>query len=171
MQQSDLRNLLLGPAFQPKVLDIPTPQALLDKGVPADILRLVSMSATERYNVYASFSDTTLMLNSALLVATALRMRDEGGPDGKGTPVFSAVDARVLIEQDAELIDALAGIVKPFLGIGNTTALVDAAKNDSGAAQQNQDGSQPNTGGSELPPVSDSPPSESVNPESETPIS
>lgn len=174
MDVSQLRNLLAGPAFKPKVEDIPTPQILRDvrteefpDGVPDGILRLVSWSAEERRVVYASFRDETPMVNTWLLIATALRLRDSGGPDGKGTPVFSPVDAQVMPEQDPALTDALSSLVKPFLGLGPVQPLVEAAKNGSGAAQ-NQEATPSSTSGTASPSDSDSPPSENANPPSET---
>lgn len=169
MDQSELRGLLLGPQFNPKVEDIATPPMLLAQGVPEGILRLVSMSAAERSAVYGSFSKDASVFNSALLVTACLRMRDSGGDDGRGTPVFSAVDAQALVGQDASLIDALAAdIVKPFLGVGGAQELVDAAKNDSGATQQSQDTAPSSTGGSASPTASDAIPSENASPASAT---
>jgi hypothetical protein len=163
LEQAELRSLLLGPSFKPKVEDIPTPQLLLDKGVPEGLLRMVSMSATERYDTLTSLVQHPIH-NTALLIAATLRLRDSGGTDGKGTPVMSPLDAVALIAQDSELFEVLAEVVKPFTRIGTVATAVDAAKNDSGAAPSS-------TGGSESPSTSDIPPPDNANQESQTVIS
>ncbi len=130
MDQATLRGLLLEGAFQPRSVDFATPQLLQDKGVPDGILRLVSLSAKAR-GLLAEATGADGMRNSALYVAACLRLRDGGGDDGKGTPVMSAIDAGVLVEQDFDLLNALAVPVKQFLGLdGAVAAQVDAAKND-----------------------------------------
>jgi hypothetical protein len=156
MDATELRGLLLGPTFNPRVEDIPTPQLLIDKGVPADILRLVSMSTKSRLELSAAATDGVMTM--ALYIAACLRMRDSGGADGRGTPVMNAIDAQVLSEQDFDLQSALGKVVGDFLGINAPQAQADAAKNDSGATQAN-------AGGSELPSVSDTIPFESANQE------
>lgn len=151
MDQSELRALLLGPQFAPRVEDIPTPQLLLDKGVPDGILRLVDFGAKERYDMLSSLNQHPVV-NTCLLIAATLRRRDDGGDDGKGSFVMSPVDAKVLATQDSELFEALATIVKPFTRLDSVAQAVDAAKNDSGATPSN-------AGGSESPAPADSTPS------------
>ena len=150
----DLRSLTLGAAFQPKVQDIPTPDALTAQGAPDDLLRLVGMSATERLLLAAAFGEDQA-LNSALLVCATLRYRDSGGQDGRGTPVYAMTDAQALAAQDFDLLNVLSPLVKRFLGL-LTEQAVDDAKNASSATPST-------SGGSASPPDSASPPSESAN--------
>lgn len=132
MDQSELRDLLLGPQFAPRTEDISTPQLLQDKGVPDGILRLVDFGAQERYDLLSSLNQHPVV-NSCLLIAATLRRRDDGGDDGKGSFVMSPVDAQILATQDSELFEALATIVKPFTRMDSVAQAVSDAKNDSGA--------------------------------------
>jgi|SRR5579872_2587782 len=153
MPDFDLRALTLGPVFNPKVEDIPTPDAFTAQGAPPDLLRLVSLSASERLALISGFGDDSA-LNSALLICATLCYRDQGGPQGLGTPVYAMSDAPAFVKQDFSLLDALGKQVKTFLGLGDVPAVVvEQAKNDSGATPSNG-------GGSELPPTSESQPSE-----------
>jgi len=152
----DLRNLTLGSAFSPKVEDIPTPDFLTARGVPDDLLRLVGMSATARLLIATTFG-TDEAENTARLVCATLRYRDAGGTDGQGTPVYFMSDAAALAEKDFDLLNALAQLVKPFLGLGAIATAVEHAKN--GLARTSS-----SDGGTALPMSSDSPPSEPVSP-------
>jgi hypothetical protein len=141
MPDFDLRALTLGAAFQPKTLDIATPAAFTAQGAPADLLRLVGMSATERIMLSESF-DKDSALNSAKLVCATLCYRDQGGPNGLGTPVYAMTDAKTLAGQDYDLLSVLAPIVREFLGLVNVAAQVEAAKNVSEATPSNDGGSE-----------------------------
>jgi hypothetical protein len=152
----DLRSLTLGPAFNPKVEDIPTPELFTAQGVPPDLLRLVSLSASERIALIGGFGDDSA-LNSALLICATLCYRDQGGPQGLGKPVYAMTDAPAFVKQDFSLLDALGKQVKTFLGLGDAPAIVvEAAKNDLEVAPSS-------TGGTDTPTTAASP-SESANP-------
>lgn len=155
MPDFDLRALTLGPVFHPKVEDIPTPDAFVAQGAPPNLLRLVSLSASERIALIGSFGEDSA-LNSALLICRCLRYRDQGGDDGLGTPVYAMSDAPTFVKQDFRLLDALGKQVKTFVGLAETPAAqVDAIKNDSEVAPLN-------TGGTATPTTAASP-SENAN--------
>lgn len=134
------REILLGVQFQPKREDIDTPQILLDAGFPANSLRLVGFPATEAMQVRAAAKgdDTTY---AGLCVCHCLYWRADD------QPVLNMTDIQVLISQDIELLNTLAAIVFPFLGIGQsatgkavTNEAVETAKNDSEATQKSDGG-------------------------------
>jgi hypothetical protein len=151
----NFRQFTLGDQFQPKMQDIPTPDLFTALGAPDDLLRLVGISASNLALTEGAFGKDA-MLNSALLVCAVLRYRDQGGDDGRGTPVYAMTDAPLLAGQDSDLLSVLGPLAKKFLGYGPVAAQVDAAKNDSGAALST-------TGGSALPLASDIPPSAPVS--------
>lgn len=146
----DFRSLTLGATFQPRVKNISTPDLMTAKGAPDDLLCLVSMSATDRIALSTAMGADSAV-NSALLVCKTLRYRD-----APTTAVYEMTDAAALAAQDYDLLEVLAGIVKPFLGLGDVAAQVEAAKNVSAVTPSSD-------GGTDLPAVLDVPPSEPVS--------
>lgn len=175
MPDFDLRQLTLGPAFKPRIEDVPTPQILKDQGAPDNLVRLVDMSAEERIATASAFGQNSAE-NMGVYICKVTRYRDTGGTDGNGTYVYgkvddngvsvpNLVDAKTIIAQNFGLLEMWAKIVKPFLGIEDAIPqAVAAAKNGSQATPSS-------AGGSESPTTSDASPSENASPESAIVIS
>ncbi|HEV2583783.1 MAG TPA: hypothetical protein VGT44_23205 [Ktedonobacteraceae bacterium] len=145
------RQFLLGDDFRPREENIPTPQLLLDKGFPAESLRLVGFPA-DKAKQLSDTSNGNQVLYVALCTCACLCWRADG------QPVFNMADAPMLAcERDYGLLNALAVPVKPFLGIG--PAAVDNAKNDSEVQTKGAAGPK-NVGGTASPNDSNFPPSE-----------
>lgn len=132
MERSELRDLLLGSGFNPREENIATPQLLLDKGVPADVLKLVGMNANEIVAMRQAANDDSVLLTS-LYICHSLCWRADN------QPVFAMTDAKALTEQEYELLNDLGLSVKRFLGV--IPKAVDEAKNDSSATQNSDGGS------------------------------
>ena len=154
--KEELRSLILGVDFKPKVEDIPTPQIFVDKGWPADgLLRYVGMSANEA-DAINKITGENAMLNTALFICHTLRWRD-----GDNAHVLPVTDAQALTEQDIDLLSALGQPVKEFLGLVSKADAVEDAKNDSGATTQND-------GGGESPTSQDTEPQQTQSDDSTT---
>lgn len=134
MERTELRNLLLGPAFQPKQQDIPTPHLLKEKGVQDDVLRLVGMSGKEAVDMRNAANGDSMLL-SALWICHCLRWRD-----AESTPVLSMADAPTLMTRDVDLLDELGPSISAFIGMNRQA--VDEAKNGSGTTQNVAAGSE-----------------------------
>lgn len=154
------REILLGDRFKPKRKDIDTPPLLLEAGIPPESLRVVGFPADEAMNIKrASKEDETGTLYTALCVCAALRWRVDD------QPVLNMADVQALISQDIDLLNTLAAVILPILGV--TKGAVQEAKNGSGV--QTGAAAGPNgAGGGESPSNSDTAPQSDASDPSNT---
>lgn len=152
------REILLGDRFAPRRKDIDTPKMLLEAGFPPESLRLVGFPADKSMEIKAaSQKDENGTLFTALCICGALRWRADD------EPVLTMTDVQALIGQDVGLLNTLARVVLPFLGLNKEAT--DDAKNGSEVQKVGAAGPQ-NGGGSESQTTGDSTPSENASSES-----